>query len=235
MAEQNIKLLQCVDLFSDLSDTQLSIIAQLAVRKKYQKNEVVLLENDVSNLAIFIIVEGEVEVFMTGVDGREIILSILGPGDFFGEMSLIDGEPRSASVRSLKDSELVMIRREDFMNALQKFPDITMSLLMEMSRRLRKADRQIGSLALLSVYGRVADTLLNLVQERGVRVQTEHGSVITVLRDRPTHQRLAEMSGTTRETVTRVLNSLQRKGWINISGRDLFVLEEEELRSHTER
>jgi CRP/FNR family transcriptional regulator/CRP/FNR family cyclic AMP-dependent transcriptional regulator len=103
--------------------------------------------------------------------------------------------------------------------------------MVEMSRRLRKANRQIGSLAMLTVYGRIAGTILNLVEERGVRIHGENGKMVTVIRNRPTQKQLAEMSGTTRETVSRVLSQLQKKGTLSLAGKDLIILEEDDLKS----
>lgn len=235
MGSQDVlDLLQGVDLFSQLSDKQLEALGSLVIRRIFHKDETIILEEDDSVQALFLIASGEVKVYMTGLDGRETILSLLSKGDFFGEMSLIDGAPRSASVRAITTAELLIIRREDFIDLLNRTPDLSMSLLMEMSQRLRKANRQIGSLATLTVFGRVAGTILNLLEERGVRVHGENGEMVTVLRNRPTQQQLAEMSGTTRETVSRVLSALQKKGCISVAGKDLIILEEDGLKNVTE-
>jgi len=235
MGSQDVlDLLQGVDLFSQLSDKQLEALGSLVIRRTFHKDETIILEEDDSVQALFLIASGEVKVYMTGLDGRETILSLLSKGDFFGEMSLIDGAPRSASVRAITTAELLIIRREDFIDLLNRTPDLAMSLLMEMSQRLRKANRQIGSLATLTVFGRVAGTILNLLEERGVRVHGENGEMVTVLRNRPTQQQLAEMSGTTRETVSRVLSALQKKGCISVAGKDLIILEEDGLKNVTE-
>jgi len=100
-----------------------------------------------------------------------------------------------------------------------------------MSRRLRKSNKQVGSLSLMTVYGRIAATLLNLMEEKGVRIHSQSGQMVIAIKNRPTQQQLAEMSGTTRESVSRVLTTLQKKGSISITGKDLIILEEEELRT----
>jgi CRP/FNR family transcriptional regulator/CRP/FNR family cyclic AMP-dependent transcriptional regulator len=163
---------------------------------------------------------------MTGVDGRETILSFLERGDFFGEMSLIDGEPRSASVRTVTDAQLLIIHRESFLRLIRQSPEIAMGLLSEMSKRLRKANRQIGSLSTMSVSGRVAGTLLNLMEERGIRIHTDGGKMVTVIHNRPTQQQLADMSGTTRETVSRICSLLVRTGAIAMTGKDIVIFDE---------
>lgn len=226
-----LELLKGVDLFSSLANEQLESLGRLVIQKSFGKDETIILEDDDSGSALFLIAGGEVKVYMTGTDGRETILSLLSKGDFFGEMSLIDGEPRSASVKAVTLAELLIIRRDNFVAQLESNPSLAMALLVELSKRLRKANRQIGSLALMTVYGRVAATILNLMEERGVRIHGENGKMVTVIRNRPTQQQLAEMSGTTRETVSRVLSSLQKKGCINMSSKDLIILEEEELKA----
>jgi len=150
-------------------------------------------------------------------------------GDFFGEMSLIDGEPRSASVRTVTDAQLLIIHRESFLQLIRQSPEIAMGLLSEMSKRLRKANRQIGSLSTMSVSGRVAGTLLNLMQERGVRIHTDGGKMVTVIHNRPTQQQLADMSGTTRETVSRICSLLVRTGAIAMTGKDIVIFDENAL------
>lgn len=225
------ELLKGVDLFSSLDDAQLNTISAMGIEKPYKKGDIILMEDDETNQSFFLIVKGEVKVVLTAEDGREAILASLKEGDFFGEMSLLDGEPRSATVRAVEDSRLFTIRREDFLAALKKQADLSLALLTEMSRRQRKSNRQISSLALMRVYGRVAATLLQLMEERGMRTRTKDGKNIIVVKDRPTQQFMADMSGTTRETVSRVLNYFQKKGYIVLDGKDLLILQEEELKT----
>ena len=163
---------------------------------------------------------------MTDSDGKETILSLLGRGDFFGEMSLIDGEPRSASVKAVTAASLLVIRREHFIQLLRSTPELSISLLIEMCMRLRKANRHIGSLSTMSVFGRVGGTIMNLIQEKGVRVHDGSGNMVTVIRNRPTQQQLAEMAGTTRETVSRIFSGLVKKGSISVAGKDLIIYDE---------
>jgi CRP/FNR family cyclic AMP-dependent transcriptional regulator len=224
------ELLKGVDLFSALENRQLEVIAQMAITKSYDKDETIILEDDDTNQSFFIISRGQVKVYITGVEGREAILALLNEGEFFGEMSLLDGEPRSASVKAVESSELVTIRRDDFVAELKKHPELAMTLLVEMSKRLRKANKHISSLALMTVYGRVAATILQLMEESGRRTKMSDGSLVTVIHSRPSQQQLADMSGTTRETVSRVLSNLQKKGFIAISGKDLIILQESELK-----
>lgn len=226
----HLNLLKGVDLFSTLTDAQIGYIAGMTQEQRYVRGETILAEAE-SSETFFLIAQGSVRVMKIGEDGREAILATLAEGDFFGEMALLDGEPRSATVRSVGKTRLLLLHREDFLACLKKHPDLGLALLSEMSHRLRSADRQISSLALMNVYGRVAATLLKLMEERGVTMRTREGKPIVVIHARPTHKTLAEMSGTTRETVTRVLKILESKGAIATPGRDLIILEESRLRS----
>ena len=222
-------LLKGVELFSELSEEQIGMLANLVVSQKFNRDETVVLEGDDSVQALYLIASGSVQVYMTGVDGRETILSFLERGDFFGEMSLIDGEPRSASVRTVTDAQMLIIHRESFLQLIRQSPEIAMGLLSELSKRLRKANRQIGSLSTMSVSGRVAGTLLNLMEERGVRIHTDNGNMVTVIHNRPTQQQLADMSGTTRETVSRICSLLVKTNAIAMTGKDIVIFDESAL------
>ena len=229
MDTSTVDLLKGVELFSELNEEQLGMIANLVIVKNYNRDETVVLEGDDSVQALYLIATGSVQVYMTGIDGRETILSFLERGDFFGEMSLIDGEPRSASVRTVTDAKLLVIHRESFLSLLRKSPEIAMALMSELCKRLRKANKQIGSLSTMSVSGRVAGTLLNLMQERGVRIHTDNGNMVTVIHNRPTQQQLADMSGTTRETVSRICSLLVRTNAIAMTGKDIVIFDEDAL------
>src|SRR5439155_645644 len=148
-------ILQKVPLFSQLAPVELERVAEITRERSYPRNSVILFEDDPGD-ALYVVATGQVKVVLIGEDGREVILSVLGEGDFFGEMSLIDEEPRSAHVIAMEDSNLLVIRREDFQAILQQSPGIAMGLLRELSRRLRRVDEKVGSLVLLDVNGRVA-------------------------------------------------------------------------------
>lgn len=230
-----VGLLKGVELFSELNEDQLAMLANLVVVQNFNRDETVVLEGDSSMQALYLIASGSVQVYMTGIDGRETILSFLERGDFFGEMSLIDGEPRSASVRTVSDAQMLIIHRESFLQLIRQTPEIAMALLSEMSKRLRKANKQIGSLSTMSVSGRVAGTLLNLMEERGIRIHTDNGKMVTVIHNRPTQQQLADMSGTTRETVSRICSMLVKAGAIAMTGKDIVIFDENVLQEKATR
>jgi CRP/FNR family transcriptional regulator/CRP/FNR family cyclic AMP-dependent transcriptional regulator len=158
-------------------------------------------------------------------DGREVILSILKDGDIFGEMSLLDGKPRSASVISTAKTELILLRRPDFLSRLSRFPEMASKMLATLAERLRRTNRQVESLALLNVYGRIAGTLLQLADDQG-----ENSDQGLTIAERPVHQEIANMAGTTRETVSRVLNDLERRGYLARDGRSIIIQDPNRLR-----
>ncbi|MEW6774974.1 MAG: Crp/Fnr family transcriptional regulator [Bdellovibrionota bacterium] len=211
------QLLEKVSIFTQLSPAEINDLVFLISVKEYPKDTPVLHQMDPGD-SMFIIASGKVKVSRYGEDGREIILSTLGPGEFFGEMSLLDSEPRSADVTTKEDSVLLMLKRDDFLGHLKKFPSVAIGVLVEMSRRLRRADEKIGNLALLDVYGRVARVLLDISETEGV--VTENGIVIE---NRPTHQEIAAMIGTSRETVSRVLSDLAKDGYLTIQGKRIVI------------
>ena len=217
----DITFLRQVALFAGLEDDQLRTLAKVTVTRTFPKESFIILADEEGD-ALFMIARGQVKVSLVSEDGREVILSLLGPGAVFGELSLLDGKPRSANVVATEDTELVMLRRSDFLQLLHRVPQIAISLLAELAARLRKTDRKIEGLALLDVTSRISETLLQLASEQGN--DTPQGVMV---RSRPTHQQLANMSGTTRETVSRVLKRLESQGYITCKGRSIIILREE--------
>ncbi|MCG3173828.1 MAG: CRP-like cAMP-activated global transcriptional regulator [Myxococcota bacterium] len=210
-------LLAKVSIFQNLRKDSLAQLESMLVPKLYPKESLIVSQEEAGD-ALFIIHSGKVKVLLYGDTGREIILTTFKRGDFFGEMSLLDNQPRSANVIAMEDSELLVLRRESFLTHLKTHHETALAILAEMSRRLRKADSVIGNLALLDVYGRVARLLLEMAQNDGE--ETEDGLLI---RARPTQQEIASMVGTSRETVSRALNEFQRRGFIDMHGRGILV------------
>ncbi len=211
------ELLRIVPLFSGLQDAELDELGRLATLRHYAKDGVVFFEKDVG-ASFFMIERGRIKVSILGDDGREVILSVLGPGDFFGEMALLDDEPRSATAIAAEATDLISVSRSDFQSAIDKNPEILRALVGVLMDRVRKANHQISTLALLDVYGRVARVLIDMAREEGKRLRD--GSLEF---RRATHQEIANRIGTTRETVTRMLKDLERQDLIKAEGR-LIVL-----------
>ena len=221
----DISLLRRVPLFEVLKDDDLEAIARVTITRSYDKDQVIILAEEEGD-ALFIIADGQVKVSIVSEDGREVILSLLGEGAVFGELSLLDGKPRSANVVATRNTKLYMVRRADFLQLIYTVPQIAVGLLAELAARLRKTDRKIEGLALLDVTSRISETLLQLADEQGS--ETKFG---VSLEERPTHQQLASMSGTTRETVSRVLKRLEGQGYISSEGRSITILREEHRKS----
>lgn len=218
------EILSRVPLFSDVPPDDLARLAQATRERSYPKNTVILFEDDPGD-ALYVVARGQVKVVLIGEDGREVILSVLGEGDFFGEMALIDDEPRSAHVIAMEPADLLVLRREDFHAVLRLSPGIALGLLRELCRRLRRADEKIGGLVLLDVNGRVARLLLELAAESG-------GGRIA---RRLTHHTIAQMIGSSRETVSRTMRELQERGLIEVSRTDIVVKDRAALEREAHR
>ncbi|MCX6174248.1 MAG: Crp/Fnr family transcriptional regulator [Ignavibacteriales bacterium] len=218
------KFLSYVPIFSDLPTETLTMIEKIGTIKMYKKNDVVLMEEE-AGTALFVIVKGKVKVARSSNDGREVILTILSESDFFGEMAILDGLTRSATVTSIEESELFLIQRNDFLNLLREFPEISISLLQELTKRLRSADAKIKALSLKDAEGKVATVILQLADDIG---RIKHGKV--EIEKLPLQQDLANMAGTSRETISRTLHSFAKKGLIELDGTKLSILDYEKFK-----
>ena len=211
--------LATVPLFSGLPPEELQQFAAITRDKTYPKSSVILFEDDPGD-SLFVIRDGRVKVVLVGEDGREVILGVLGVGEHFGELSLIDDQPRSAHVIAMEDSSLLVLRRDDFRRRVETSPAVAWTLLSELSRRLRRADGKIGGLVLLDVPGRIARLLLDMSEEGGSE---------TI--EKPlTHQTIAQMIGASRETVSRAMREFQDHGWIDVERRKIRVADREGLK-----
>jgi CRP/FNR family transcriptional regulator, cyclic AMP receptor protein len=210
---QTTDFLGTVALFRGLERHELAAFAAVTRERGYPRGSVIVFEDDPGD-ALFIVREGRVKVVLIGEDGREVILGILGEGDHFGELSLIDGQPRSAHVIAMEEARLLVLRREDFRQRVQESPRVAWALMQELSRRLRRADEQIGSLVLLDVNGRIARLLL-------ARLSSDE---ISAKGKRLTHQQIAQMVGASRETVSRAMKDFQERGWIAVERRQVVVM-----------
>jgi len=213
----DLDVLREVPIFSELEGDHLTVILDMAVLKKHLKNTMIVLEEDQAD-TLFIIERGSVKITRLNEDGREVILALLGPSEFFGEMALLDGRGRSANVMALEDTVLFTINRRDFMDVLSRFPSISIQLLKAMTGRLRKSDQQIKSLSLSDAEHRIGITLHRISEDMGV---FKLGRVL--VHNLPFQQDIANMAGTSRETVSRMLKNLESKGLIKRDGRSLII------------
>jgi len=205
--------LSTVPLFRELDRSAIRGFAELTREQRFAKNAMILTAGDTGD-ALFVVRSGEVKVMLVGNDGREVILNVLGIGEHFGELSLIDGRPRSAHVVATQPSGLLILRRADFRRQVEQNPQVAWGLLVELARRLRQADGTIGSLVLLDVPGRVAKVLL----------EHAHPGEPATLVKQLTHQTIAQMIGASRETVSRSMAEFQEKGMISVQRRIVTII-----------
>ena len=215
---KNIELLKTVSLFWDLNKIELGYISDKMVSKKFENGNLIFLEES-EGKNLFFVVEGSVKVTRLSKDGREVILAMLNAGDFFGEMSLLDGESRSANVIALEETEVLSLNRDDFLVVLHDYPKIAIQLLKEMTSRLRKSDRQIVSLSLSDAEKRIALCIVRFADEQGV---IKNGQV--TIPKIPIQQDIANMAGTSRETVSRAMSLLTEEKYIERNGKELKIL-----------
>ena len=183
----------------------------------FQKDTTVVSETDEGS-TLYIISKGQVKISRLSESGKEVILAILGEGDFFGEMSLLDGLARSANVITLIESELFVLHRETFLELISSNPKIAIDLLKELALRLRKSDAQIKSLSLFDATGRVATTLIQIAEDTG----TIKDGVVQI-QNLPSQRDLANIAGTSRETISRILNAFKENGSITKKKGSIFI------------
>ena len=213
----NLDHLKNVPIFADLSNSDLEKISNKTILRNYNKGQVILLEESKGE-TFFVIKTGEVKVTKLSDDGREVILAILGESDFFGEMSLLDGEGRSANIVANEDSAVLTLSRNDFLSCLESYPKIAISLLEELAVRLRKSDKHIESLSLSDSEHRIGITIARLAEEFG----TIKKGVVSI-KKLPFQQDIANMAGTSRETVSRTIKLFEDKKILTRNGRALTI------------
>lgn len=212
----NLDLIRRVPLFSLLTTEQAQSIADSVVKRRFRRGEVIVEQGCKSN-ALFILLNGRARVLTADQRGREVILAVLQPGNYVGEMSLIDGEPHSATVRAEVQTDMLVLGRNEFSRCLPDSSSLSYAVLRGLVARLRSADRQIESLALLDVYGRVARTLLDMAEDdKGIKI----------IRGKVSRQDMAKIVGASREMVSRVMKDLEDRGVIETLENGSVVIKE---------
>ncbi|RKR67906.1 CRP-like cAMP-binding protein [Acidovorax sp. 94] len=201
----NLDLLRRVPLFSLLTVAQAEVISGAVIKRRFKRGEALVEQGQKSN-ALFILLTGRARVMTSDSRGREVILATLAQGDYLGEMSIIDNEPHSATVRAEVQTDVLMLGRAEFARCLTENASMSLVVMRGLVKRLRHADRKIESLALLDVYGRVAHALLDFA------VPDPQGQL--VIKDKISRQDLAKMVGASREMVSRVMKDLEERGFI---------------------
>jgi len=217
-SSEAVDTLRAIPLFSNVSDEDLEQVASHLIERRFPRNTTIV-EEGLAGDYMYVIREGRVKVTKLSEDGREKILEFLDAGSFFGEMALLDRAPRIASVKTLKPVKLLALSRTDFLNLLRKSPDLSLSVIQELCKRLRTVDDQASALS----FQRVKDRTKGLLQRLARDPHEEGGRVTPPL----THQQMADMIGTSRETVTRVVKELKQEGWLLQEGKRYRVGDDE--------
>jgi CRP/FNR family transcriptional regulator, cyclic AMP receptor protein len=213
----NLELIRRVPLFAMLTATQAEAVAEAVIKRRFKRGELIVEQGKKSN-ALYIILTGRGRVLTSDARGREVILANLQPGDYIGEMSLIDNQPHSASVRAELQTDVLMLGRLEFARCLPENTSMAYAVMKGLVQRLRSADRKIESLALMDVYGRVARALID-----GAEIDSAGQAII---RDKVSRQDLAKMVGASREMVSRVMKDLEERGFIETLENGSVVIKE---------
>jgi CRP-like cAMP-binding protein len=217
-------LIRC-PLFAELSMGESENLAALLRRRRYRGGDPVFREGD-PGTALYIIEAGEIRILLGGSEGKEVVLALLGPGEFFGELALLDGEPRSADAVATANTDLLVLPRDDFVRFLRDVPAVAVNLLASLSRRFRRTDRLVHDAAFSDVRTRVTRLLVELAETRGTE---SHGGV--VIGPRLTQGDLASMVGATRESINKCLRSYTAQGLVRHERGRLVLLNVERLRA----
>lgn len=208
-------MLDRISLFSDLDEAELATLSGRAVRRQFQRNTIILNEGDHSD-SLYLILSGKVKVFLSDETGKEVILNVQGPGEYFGELALIDAGPRSASVITLEKTRVAILSKPDFEAFLEKHPEANLKIMRGLVKRMRALSEDVRSLALMDVYGRVARLLLQLAEE-----EEDH----RIIKETLTQQDIASRVGSSREMVSRILKDLRTGGYIEVENRRIILKE----------
>ncbi len=203
-----------VPLFAELTAEQLSYIDAGARVQSFPRSAVIITQGDVSD-SLFILLSGRLKVYGAGENGREILFDFIEPYGFVGELSLLDGQPRSASVMTMEASKLAILSKEHLLYCLERYPAINLALLKNLAERSRSLVEKVSDLALLDVYSRVVNVLI-----ARSRINTDpHNAAKSI-----THQELANLVGASREMITRILNDLKKGGYISIENHQIMLI-----------
>jgi CRP-like cAMP-binding protein len=207
--------LRSIPLFGRVSESDLEELAIHLIERRFPKNATVV-EEGLPGDYMYVIREGRVKVTKASEDGREKIMNFLETGAFFGDMALVGDETRSASVKTLEESVLLALSRRDFIDLLRQSPDLSLSVIEELANRLRETNEQARSLS----FQRVEERTRNLFERIARDEEGVQGRRMTPAL---THQQIADMVGTSRETVTRAIKVLKASGWLSQDGKRYVI------------
>jgi CRP/FNR family transcriptional regulator, cyclic AMP receptor protein len=209
-------MLKGVGGFENLSDEQIRLLTERAVTRAYAKGAIIVNEGDEGN-SIFLIESGSVKTFLSDENGKEVVLSTQGAGEYFGDLALFDDEPRSASVMALEPCKVMIISKAQLREAVAEDAEIALSLLKGLAGRVRVLTENVRTLALLDVFGRLSKTLYSLAEEK---------DGVLVIDQRLTQQDLASRIGASREMVSRIMHDLTEGGYIGVKAKRITILKQ---------
>jgi len=209
--------LSTVSIFSDVTEKELDLLDNFSSVRNYPKGSMIILEEEYGD-KLFIVKSGTVKITRVNNEGKEVILALLGSSEIFGEMAILDGESRSANVLAQEKCELIVISSEDFLNLLKNNFNVAFSLMSELAKKIRKSDMQIEALSLSDAEHRIGVSILNLAEDMGV---IRNGKV--TIQNLPFQQDIANMAGTSRETVSRVLKAFEDRNLIFKQGHKVII------------
>lgn len=217
--------LQQVPFFSQLESESARALAEQLVPRRFGEGQVIFHHGDPGGL-LYIITAGKVKISYTLPEGQEALLAILGVGDFFGELALLDDAPRSATAVAMDKTETLTLHRADFINYINEHPRFSYQVMRTLAKRIRHLNDQIGDVFFLDLNGRLARTLLNLAQDHGRQIP--EGTLIDLAL---TQTELADMTGATRVSINKTLGRFRRAKWVSVRGRQIILLDKDALRN----
>lgn len=217
MTGLDLTTIKNVPLFSDLTDTELQLVMTSGTQLGMPPKNIVFQEGDPGH-HLLVILSGHVQILLYGKDGKEFILSVLGKGDFFGEMAILESAPRSATVKTVEECEFFVLGQKELAALLTQHPGLAVKILKSISRRLRKLTEQVRGLVMFDIYGRLGRCLLNLAETQGS--QSSDQFVIT---NRPSFQELANMVGCSREALSRTMKALKNNGCLTVTKKAIYI------------
>lgn len=222
-AEAAAKVLKSVPFFANLQPEEIDELASRLVPRRFHAGSTVFHLGDPGGL-LYILVNGKVKISHSNPDGQEALLAILGTGDFFGELALLDESPRSATAEAIAPTETLTLHRDDFMRFIEKHPAFSKHVLTILARRIRRLNAQISDIFFLDLPGRLARTLIDLSEQHGR--ETAEGTVIELAL---TQTDLAEMTGATRVSINKALGRFRRSNWVKVKGRRFTIVDKDSL------
>lgn len=216
--------LKRINIFSGMSDGEMEMVSQVSFMKKYSKKEPIYLQGDRGE-QVYLLKSGRVKISKLSAEGKELILTMLGPGEVFGEMVLIDDSPTGTIAEAMEETHICVINRRDFEALLTQKPELALRITKLIGLRRRELETKIEDLIFRDVHSRLAHLLLLLTEEHGVK--KDRGILVDI---KLTHYEIASLIGSTRETTTFCLNDFKKEGLIDFDRRKILILNETELR-----